>query len=398
MVLYDKNRPSDRARDLEEELEEAVEERIERPEPHPHPHPEREWRADDGWAATVVSGDEERLERVARRRIRLGWMAGAINGVLVIVPPLIAALQSDGYASRQALSAPDVLPGLMVFILAIGVYSRILPCAVILFLLTVVDAGLTTLAGEALGSDGLLIAWVGVEVVFLLLYVQAVRGIVLYRRLHPGRQKKTDASLAAVLQAQLPLAFGILVVAAGAYVWGGHLGAAARSGGGSAAVRSMRAGSSSVRSSGGSSKGSSSSGARSSRTPSSSSRSSGGGGGGGGGGGAASAAAVRQAGDEGTVFGSGVDSNGCVAESLRRHEACAGPGCYSANGVFLGACLGKSTPAPGFCDSLPASGDGLASAAWLAQACAGVGRGNDHCEALLVGVQFHCESTSARRR
>ncbi len=386
MVLFDKDRESDKPVDQSE---------ADSGEPAlgsaAGDFTARLWDSSEQWEATIPTGKETMLERRALRRIRLGWLAAAANGLLSWVQSSAALWGADGRPLFETVSPGDFLPGVILFLLAIGVYSRILVSALGLLFLSAVDLGLTFFAGPVAEAEPVLLWWMAIQGLFLLLFLGAVSGIMLYRRLHPPPVKRTEVGLTALLQRQLPLTFAILAVAAGAYVWGTHLRAAARGGGGASVVRRPSVGSASA------GRGASASSSRggSSRVGSSSpaSRSGGSGGGGGGGGGGAPPALTRKADREGLLFGADTDSKGCVAEGLRRHEACKTAECYSANGVFLSACLGKSSPSPGFCEGIPDRANRLASAAWRAQACSGVGRGNDYCEALLEGVQHHCRSS-----
>lgn len=103
---------------------------------------------------------------------------------------------------------------------------------------------------------------------------------------------------------------------------------------------------------------------------------------------------ARNATQEARAFAQGRAQSDCVAEGLRRNDACGDMEirCQVRVSTFLHACLRAAAATPGFCDSVPPSSAVMPSAQWRAEYCAAQGRANNRrCPNLMGSVQGYCD-------
>ena len=72
---------------------------------------------------------------------------------------------------------------------------------------------------------------------------------------------------------------------------------------------------------------------------------------------------------EGTAFGAKTDSEGCIAEGLKRVQERGGILDSVEHNLFLTACLGAARHPPGFCDNVPRPDEIMKSAMWANTEC-----------------------------
>ncbi len=101
---------------------------------------------------------------------------------------------------------------------------------------------------------------------------------------------------------------------------------------------------------------------------------------------------TQQGVEEGGTFGRGTDNEGCVTESLLRHEAAKGFNDAIKAGLFLRACLEASRPTPAFCDAVPGRLQFVKAAQWQSDQCKGRGHADSApCKQVFQQVQEFCE-------
>jgi len=101
---------------------------------------------------------------------------------------------------------------------------------------------------------------------------------------------------------------------------------------------------------------------------------------------------TQQGVEEGGTFGRGTDNDGCLTESLTRHESAKGIGEMIKASIFLRSCLEASRPTPGFCDGTPGRLEFVKSAQWQADQCKGRGYAESvPCKQVFKQVQEFCE-------
>jgi hypothetical protein len=100
---------------------------------------------------------------------------------------------------------------------------------------------------------------------------------------------------------------------------------------------------------------------------------------------------------EAEEFGAKTNNEGCLKETLSRYKSDKSiPGRISTS-VFLGICLQKSEPSPGFCDGVPANGEIMKSSTWALKKCADAGLQNDQgCQQIFGAVQAYCHGNDKR--
>ncbi len=338
------------------------------------------------WKPVELQTAAERLGPKAEKKIRRGWVAALLSATLALVSPVSAALEAE----EVWIEPITLLPALLLYLLAFGLYAKNMVSAMLLLLFAIADIGVTLAAAGGLEAPVSVLGWVGMQAIFAYLYVDAASGIALYHQIRRKKTHKSENPLTTMIAQYLPTTLvlgGVLVGALylspqvgemvfgrgrsfGNYGWssGGSSSTRRRPATKSAAGGSVR----SVKPGGG--------GASVSSRPSN-----------------VGGVPARTAAAAGIEFGAAADDEGCVKESLSRHQGCRDPECYSLNLVFIGACMGKSDSTPGFCDTVPKAGDARATAEWRANACRDAGHAIRHCEELFNGVQYHCENREAGR-
>lgn len=102
--------------------------------------------------------------------------------------------------------------------------------------------------------------------------------------------------------------------------------------------------------------------------------------------------AGKQTFDEGVAYGQRTDQQGCLDESVARHQRAEGFTDMVKVGVFMRACLESSKPTPGFCDGVPGRLEFMKSIAWQQQQCRHYGLSPERqCGQLFQQVQQFCE-------
>jgi hypothetical protein len=96
-------------------------------------------------------------------------------------------------------------------------------------------------------------------------------------------------------------------------------------------------------------------------------------------------------------FGAKTDNEGCLKEALSRHKNDKSITGQISTTIFLGTCLQKSAPSPGFCDGIPAKGEIIKSNNWKLKKCSDAGLQNDQgCQQILDAVQEYCRRGNQR--
>lgn len=91
------------------------------------------------------------------------------------------------------------------------------------------------------------------------------------------------------------------------------------------------------------------------------------------------------------AFAKSSDSNGCLAEALRRMEAEPGLKAEITHQVFLEFCLKSAAKAPGFCDGAPKAGEITATATWSVSKCEAAGKAKvEACPRAMQAVAKYC--------
>ena len=97
--------------------------------------------------------------------------------------------------------------------------------------------------------------------------------------------------------------------------------------------------------------------------------------------------------NNGVEFGRTHDKSACIDEALQRVGQCGSTEieCEARQKLFLVSCLGESPKDPSFCQGVPKMGEIVATASYLAEACAQRGQaGNPRCSRVLQAVPEHC--------
>ncbi|MBP6820148.1 MAG: hypothetical protein KA368_01320 [Acidobacteria bacterium] len=96
-------------------------------------------------------------------------------------------------------------------------------------------------------------------------------------------------------------------------------------------------------------------------------------------------------------FGETADEEACLKETLARSKDKSGISAVASNAIFLGTCLQKSKPTPGFCDAIPTSDDKEATKAWVKTKCKDLGQSDLTCGSIYGAVIGHCQSRNRRQ-
>jgi len=101
---------------------------------------------------------------------------------------------------------------------------------------------------------------------------------------------------------------------------------------------------------------------------------------------------TKQGAEEGGTFGQGTDNEGCVSESLTRHQSAQGIGEMIKANIFLRSCLETSRATPRFCEGVPGRLEFVKSAQWQADQCKSRGHQDGAaCKQVFKHVQEFCE-------
>jgi hypothetical protein len=101
-----------------------------------------------------------------------------------------------------------------------------------------------------------------------------------------------------------------------------------------------------------------------------------------------------EGGREGIDFGKSTDNEGCLAESLHRHDTCGTFPCHLRNNLFLFGCLEESIATPGFCHDVPAKTEFAKTVTWRVSKCFETGREGSYCPQLFGTLQRFCGTRS----
>ncbi len=93
---------------------------------------------------------------------------------------------------------------------------------------------------------------------------------------------------------------------------------------------------------------------------------------------------------EAAEFGQGRNGEACLAEGLRRLDACDDMMCGVKTRVFLTACLEAAEPSPDLCKGVPSSGSFVDSVEWLRHRCAEVPLDSNDCQGFFGELQDFC--------
>lgn len=93
----------------------------------------------------------------------------------------------------------------------------------------------------------------------------------------------------------------------------------------------------------------------------------------------------------GERFGETADEEACLKEAFARAKDKNMIAATATTTVFLGACLQKSKPSPGFCDTVPSGQDKESSRIWAETKCRDLGQSSITCGAVLGIVIGHCQ-------
>ena len=93
---------------------------------------------------------------------------------------------------------------------------------------------------------------------------------------------------------------------------------------------------------------------------------------------------------EGITFGRSTDNEGCLAESLQRHDTCGIFPCHFRNNLFLLGCLTESIATRRFCDDVPAKTEFAKTVTWRVSKCSETGREGSYCHELFGTLQRFC--------
>jgi hypothetical protein len=100
---------------------------------------------------------------------------------------------------------------------------------------------------------------------------------------------------------------------------------------------------------------------------------------------------VKQDQVAGERLGETADEDACLKEAFARTKGKSMIAGTASGTVFLGACLQKSKPSPGFCDSVPSREDKEGTRTWAEAKCRDLGESNITCGAIFGIVINHCQ-------
>ncbi len=94
---------------------------------------------------------------------------------------------------------------------------------------------------------------------------------------------------------------------------------------------------------------------------------------------------------QGAEFGTRAGAQDCLVKAFESYAE--GPGIKQGMlcRIFFDSCLSKCSPAPGFCEGVPAKNEIVASAKWRVYVCGRAGHGDESCHMLLDPVQEYCD-------
>jgi hypothetical protein len=96
--------------------------------------------------------------------------------------------------------------------------------------------------------------------------------------------------------------------------------------------------------------------------------------------------------EEGSAFAVNSDQNGCVSETrVRSASDTTLMGMMTKQMMFLQACLSKSAPTAGFCDSVPIAQEVSKAVEWKKSVCGDMQVTDPRCEVLGGVVASHCQ-------
>ncbi len=94
---------------------------------------------------------------------------------------------------------------------------------------------------------------------------------------------------------------------------------------------------------------------------------------------------------EGNDYGRQTDNQGCLTESVARHQKAEGFGELIKTNLFLRACLEASRPTPAFCDDAPKPLEFMKTVEWQTAQCRRYGlTPQKQCGQLFQQVQQFC--------
>ena len=96
-------------------------------------------------------------------------------------------------------------------------------------------------------------------------------------------------------------------------------------------------------------------------------------------------------------FGETADEAACLKETLARSKDKSAITAVASNTIFLGTCLKKSRPTPGFCSDVPSSEDKEAVKSWVKNKCQDLGQSDFSCGSIYGIIAGHCQSSSGSR-
>lgn len=99
---------------------------------------------------------------------------------------------------------------------------------------------------------------------------------------------------------------------------------------------------------------------------------------------------VREAIEQAEVFATQKDNASCLAEAVRRYDACANEDCRFLATVFLSACLHGSRPSNDFCIRVPSPISVEDTTIWLGRVCEDRGRAPAPCHVFFRSLQEYC--------
>lgn len=97
----------------------------------------------------------------------------------------------------------------------------------------------------------------------------------------------------------------------------------------------------------------------------------------------------------GQEFGQTTDNAGCVSSSVERYRQSPGMMQTVKTSMYMSACLDKSQPTPGFCESVPARTEIMKTAEWSARECQTAELTDRYCPQLIRRIQDFCQPKRA---
>lgn len=92
----------------------------------------------------------------------------------------------------------------------------------------------------------------------------------------------------------------------------------------------------------------------------------------------------------GREFAAGHEQNDCLAEAMKRAEACSGLSCRIGNTLFSSACIDQAKPSAAFCDGVPAPSEFLAVSRWTMTKCLAYGKQSNCPSEVFSTVPRYC--------